>query len=72
MISQMAIFMPAEALGFLPHREATEIWLQLQGQIELMLTLDEPFCGLSLRCEASLQPHWKKTGLPHEQTFRIS
>ena len=47
MISQMANFMPAEALGFLPHREATEIWLQLQWQIELMLTLDEPFCGMS-------------------------
>ena len=34
-------WMPAEALGFLPHREAAEIWLPLQGQIELMLACDE-------------------------------
>ena len=36
--------MPAE---FLPGREASEIWLPLQGHIELMLAQAEPFCGLS-------------------------
>ena len=47
MIQQLCQWMPAEALGFLPHREAAEIWLPLQGQIELMLACDEPMCGLS-------------------------
>ena len=45
--TQMAQFMPAEALGFLPHREAAEILLLLQGQIEIMLAMEEPFGGLS-------------------------
>ena len=47
--TQMAQFMPAEALGFLPHREAAEIWLLLQGQyqIEIILAMEEPFGGLS-------------------------
>ena len=47
MIRQIAQYMPAEALGFLPHRETTELWLLLQGQIELMLSLDAPLGGLS-------------------------
>ena len=28
------------------HRETTEIWLLVQGQIGTMLALDEPYCGL--------------------------
>lgn len=47
MINQLAQYMPAEALGFLPHREAAEVWLLLQGQIEVMLAYDEHYCGLS-------------------------
>eukprot|EP00435_Cladocopium_sp_Y103_P037022 s2118_g9.t1 len=47
MLQQLAEVMPTEALGFLPHREAAESWLLLQGQIEVMLTMDEPYCGLS-------------------------
>ena len=46
MLQQLSQVMPAEALGFLPHRETTEIWLLVQGQIETMLALDEPYCGL--------------------------
>eukprot|EP00435_Cladocopium_sp_Y103_P032314 s106_g8.t1 len=47
LLVQLANYMPPEALGFLPHREAADVWLLLQGQIELMLTNDAPFCGLS-------------------------
>eukprot|EP00435_Cladocopium_sp_Y103_P059462 s772_g21.t1 len=47
MLMQLAQYMPAETLGFLPHREASELWLLLQGQIEVMLAYDEPLCGLS-------------------------
>eukprot|EP00435_Cladocopium_sp_Y103_P056110 s2860_g18.t2 len=47
LIAQLAKFMPPEVLGFLPHREAAEVWLCLQGQIEVMLSLDEPLSGLS-------------------------
>ena len=47
MINQLSQYIPAEALGFLPHREAAEVWLMLQGQIEVMLAYDEPYCGLS-------------------------
>lgn len=46
MKSQLTEYMPVGALGFLPHREAAEIWILLQGQIELMLAYDEPFFGL--------------------------
>ena len=47
LIRQMATCMPTEALGFLPDREAPQIWLQLQGTIELMLQHRKPLCGLS-------------------------
>eukprot|EP00435_Cladocopium_sp_Y103_P041330 s1388_g11.t1 len=47
LLAQIANHMPPEALGFLPQREAADVWLQLQGQIELMLVHDAPFCGLS-------------------------
>ena len=47
MIRQMAVHMPPEALGFLPHRETTEVWLMLQAYIELMAQQMQPFCGLS-------------------------
>ena len=47
MINQLSQYIPAEALGFLPHQEAAEVWLMLQGQIEVMLAYDEPYCGLS-------------------------
>ena len=47
MVRQLAQCMPAEALGFLPHRETTEVWLQLQAQIELMLQSQHDFSGLS-------------------------
>ena len=43
MISQLTQHMPAEALGLLPHREAAEIWLLLQGHIEAMLASDVPY-----------------------------
>eukprot|EP00435_Cladocopium_sp_Y103_P066420 s304_g28.t1 len=47
LLVQLSKYMPPEALGFLPHREAADVWLLLQGQIELMLANDAPFCGLS-------------------------
>ena len=47
MIRQLAEVMPPEALGFLPHRETTEIWLVLQAHIELMLQLCQDYAGLS-------------------------
>ena len=37
LLTQLTQCMPAEALGFLPHREAAEIRLLLQGQIKVML-----------------------------------
>ena len=47
LIRQLAEVMPPEALGFLPHRETTEIWLVLQAHIELMLQLRQDYAGLS-------------------------
>lgn len=47
MVRQLAQYMPAEALGFLPHRETTEVWLQLQASIEMMLQSQHDFSGLS-------------------------
>jgi hypothetical protein len=35
MILQMSKYIPPEALGFLPQRETTEVWMMLQAQIEL-------------------------------------
>ena len=46
-IHQMCEWIPAEALGFLPHRETTEVWLVLQAHIETMLTTGHSFCGMS-------------------------
>eukprot|EP00435_Cladocopium_sp_Y103_P018213 s3515_g4.t1 len=46
-IRQMAQWIPSEALGFLPGRETTEVWLQLQAQIELMLQGGHDYTGLS-------------------------
>ena len=46
-INQMSDWIPAEALGFLPHRETTEIWLVLQAQIETMLTMGTSISGMS-------------------------
>jgi len=43
----MAQYMPPEALGFLPHRETTELWLLLQAQIEVMLQHGLDYVGLS-------------------------
>lgn len=47
LIQQMAKFIPPEALGFLPGRETTEVWLILQAQIELMMQLGLDFSRLS-------------------------
>ena len=47
MIRQLAQLMPPEALGFLPHRETTEVWLILQAHIELMLQFQQDYAGLS-------------------------
>ena len=47
MIRQIAQYMPPEALGFLPHRETAELWLLLQGQIEVMLAYGDTLGGLS-------------------------
>ena len=47
MLQQMSHVMPVEALGFIQHRETTEVWLQLQAHIELMLQRGEAFAGLS-------------------------
>ena len=47
MIHQMAEHMPPEALGFLPHRETTELWLTLQATIEAMMTMGHTYVGLS-------------------------
>jgi len=46
-IRQMAKYMPPEALGFLPKRETTEVWLCLQAQIELFLQYVQDLTGLS-------------------------
>lgn len=46
-IKLMSRDMPPEALGFLPRRETTEIWMLLQGQIELMLQTKQKYAGLS-------------------------
>ena len=46
-IHQMCHWIPAEALGFLPHRETTEIWMVLQAHIETMLTTGHNICGMS-------------------------
>eukprot|EP00435_Cladocopium_sp_Y103_P016084 s2450_g4.t1 len=47
MLLQLMQHMPIEAVGFLPHREAAEVWFLVQSQIEVMLASGEPFCGLS-------------------------
>ena len=47
MIRQLAELMPPEALGFLPSRETTEIWLLLQAQIEIALQYGMDLAGLS-------------------------
>ena len=47
MLQQMSQVMPVEALGFMPHRETTEVWLQMQAHIELMIQRGEAFSGLS-------------------------
>ena len=54
MVRQLAQYMPAEALGFLPNRENTEVWLQLQAQIELMLQSQHDYSGFVNRFEACL------------------
>ena len=46
LLRQMVRFVPPEALGFLPKRETTEVWLVLQAQIEPMLQQDHTYCGL--------------------------
>ena len=40
------MFVPPEALGFLPRRETTEVWLHLQAHIEVMLMYQQDYCGL--------------------------
>lgn len=47
LLQQIAKYMPSEALGFLPHRETTEVWLQLQAIVELMLQHQCDYAGLS-------------------------
>eukprot|EP00438_Fugacium_kawagutii_P008967 Skav214288 [mRNA] locus=scaffold2257:201508:210505:- [translate_table: standard] len=47
LLRQIGKYMPAEALGFLPHRETTSVWLQLQATIEVMLQHEADFAGLS-------------------------
>lgn len=47
MIRQLAALMPPEALGFLPARETTEVWMVLQSHIEVMLQMDQEYCGMS-------------------------
>eukprot|EP00438_Fugacium_kawagutii_P008056 Skav223965 [mRNA] locus=scaffold3540:263869:268707:+ [translate_table: standard] len=47
MIRQFAEHIPHEALGFLPGRETAEVWLHLQAHIELMMQLQQTYCGLS-------------------------
>ena len=47
MILQMSKYIPPEALGFLPQRETTEVWMMLQAQIELMVQMHMDYAGLS-------------------------
>eukprot|EP00438_Fugacium_kawagutii_P035024 Skav226644 [mRNA] locus=scaffold1097:92180:97042:+ [translate_table: standard] len=47
LIRQIARYMPDSALGFLPRRETTEVWLQLQALIEIMLQQDADYAGMS-------------------------
>ena len=65
-IRQMSDHIPPEALGFLPHRETAEVWLTLQSYIEVMLQLQQPFCGMS----TDLQKAFNCIG--REQVFMIA
>lgn len=47
MVHQLSKVMPPEALGFLPAREAAQVWLNLQAQIELMMQQNQNYSGLS-------------------------
>eukprot|EP00435_Cladocopium_sp_Y103_P072449 s162_g40.t1 len=47
LLHQMSQFMPPEVLGFMPHRETTEVWFHLQATIELMIQQGHPYSGLS-------------------------
>lgn len=47
LLQQLALLVPSEALGFLPKREAAEVWLNLQATIELMMQHGHSFAGLS-------------------------
>ena len=66
MIHQMSQHMPPEALGFLPHRETTELWLTLQATIEAMMTMGHTYVGLS----TDLQRAFNCIG--RTQTFMIA
>ena len=46
-LRQLVDVLPPEALGFLPRRETTEVWMMLQAQIEFMLQSGQHFAGLS-------------------------
>eukprot|EP00435_Cladocopium_sp_Y103_P016937 s4955_g4.t1 len=65
-IQQMARWIPAEALGFLPRRETSEVWLMVQAQIEVMLQYDLDFSGLS----TDLKKAFNHIG--RRQTFMIA
>ena len=47
LIQQLEPFVSAEAYGFLPHREAAQYWMGVQGHVELCLLLDRDLFGFS-------------------------
>eukprot|EP00435_Cladocopium_sp_Y103_P073834 s627_g45.t1 len=63
---QMAQHIPPEALGFLPHRETTEVWLSLQALIELSVQSKTDMAGLS----TDLRRAFNHIG--REQTFMVA
>ena len=46
-LAQLQHWISEEAFGFLPQREAPQIWLVLQGYIEHCLQTATPLCGIS-------------------------
>lgn len=47
LLRRVTPFIDAEAFGFLPGHEPSQLWLMLQSQVELALQVDSDLCGLS-------------------------
>ena len=47
LLHQMAPLLPAEQLGFLPHREPLELWLNIQSHVEESLSMGQDLQGIS-------------------------